>query len=183
MQLSLRVHDADTWSDAQPLWDVWVGQLHNGVVELHVLLIPNTSLVPRKPLVLFKNGHQGPALKETQTRHHGPGAVLALVAVNEERQIACVAERGLNAVHQGLSDVVERLLVAFGREAEHVDAVLLAKLQIALRVVFRAEVEDATETQCAKKGVVLFGRVTAAVHPWTHHGKVDGGHERLLRSR
>lgn len=151
------------------------------MVELHVLLIAHAGLVAGKALVLLENGDERPALQVAQARDDGAGAVLSLVTVNEEGHVACVADRTKNAVHEGLGNVIERLLVALRGEAQHVDPVLFAEFQITLRVVLRAEVQDTAEAQRTEERVVLLGGVAAAVDAGADHREVDGGHQRLAR--
>ena len=99
------------------------------VKELDELLVHDAHVGARVAAVLVKDGGERPALQLAQAADDAAGAVVALVAVDQDRMAGLVQQQPHDARHNGRPDLDERLQVALGRQVVEHYALLLDELQ------------------------------------------------------
>ena len=139
---------------------------------LNELLVHDARLPPGEQPVLVEDRHERPAVHLAQAADQAAGAVLSLVAVDEERVVAAVEDSTEGRADRLLRDLVERLLVALQPKLEQLRAVVGQEGGVRLGIVLRAEVDDGAQAELLQEAEVPLRRERGPVDPAPHHGEI-----------
>lgn len=151
--------------------------LRFGLKQLDVPLINKPNFGTSEVRVLLEDGTHGPALSLAKAAHEAPGAVLALVAVYQQRVVSRVRHFSDGRVNLVQRDVLEWVLVSLDPYLHQSDSVRLDKVDVGGRQLFNHKGQDGSEPQPAQKGKVLLHRESAAVDTSFDHGEISGREE------